>query len=337
MIRRFIDWLGPQRALALFLVIGVTGALSLMLQAVGPATSWVVPVQNVLLLIALGGLVGIPVSRFGPIERRTLLIAIGPLVAAVPLGMLLPDFFLWFLGAGMGWAIVSWVMFRRNIRREYQQAIRHLRRSEYDEAIQIMNDLIKAEPTQSAHHRFRADLYRLKGDPKRALKDYQRIVDLEPDSGVGYNGLAEVYLQQGEYDHALEYARRAYAAEPGQWVMPYNLGMIEDRLGMATEAVAHLQEALTASHPDVRHQVLIHLWLARAYARLDQRPEAEAECEALRGLKSGLREWETIFGSEQSATLREVLAEDVTLARRIADGAGPEVFADASVPTEAGS
>jgi predicted Zn-dependent protease len=251
--------------------------------------------------------------------------------------MLLPDFFLWFLGAGMGWAIVSWVMFRRNVRREYQQAIRHLRRSEYDEAIQIMNDLIRAEPVQSAHHRFRADLYRLKGDSKRALKDYRRIVELEPDSGVGYNGLAEVYLQQGDYDQALEYAKQAYAVEPGQWVMPYNLGMIEDRLGLAAEAAAHLEEALDATRPDARHQVLIHLWLARAYMRLGQPSRAEVECAELRHLKGGLREWETIFASEQSTALREVLEEDLTLARRIADGAGPDVFVESTVPSEAKS
>ena len=337
MIRRFIDWLGPQRAQALFLVIGVTGALSLILQAVGTETPWVIPVQNVLLVIALVGLVGIPVSRFGPLERRTLIIAIGPLIAAVPLGMLMPEFFLWFLGAGIGWAIVSWVMFRRNIRREYQQAIKHLRRSEYDEAIQIMNGLIHAEPVQSAHHRFRADLYRLKGDIPRAIKDYKRIVALEPDSGVGYNGLAEVYLQQGDYDQALTYAHQAYAAEPDQWVMPYNLGMIEDRLSLSAEAAQHLEEALRAGRPDTRHQVLIRLWLARAYARLDRLPEAEAACEELRHLKGGLREWEAIFASEQSAALRAVLADDLALARQIAGGAGPEVFADVGTPTEAQS
>ena len=114
---------------------------------------------------------------------------------------------------------------------EYQQAVKHLRKSEYAEAVKSMDSLIKQEPRDPNHYRFRAELLRLWGKLDRAKKDYQRMTELDPKSAVGYNGLAEVYLQAGDYDDALEAGQRAAELAPDEWVALYNLGMIEDRLG----------------------------------------------------------------------------------------------------------
>lgn len=336
MLRRFVNWLGPARAWALFLLLAVTGALSLVLQAAVPETPWVVPVQNGLILAWLLGTVVVVASRLDPLDRRMLLVAVGPLVVSLVLGMLFPALWPWFVGAGVGWLVVSRVLARRGVRREYQQAIRHLRRNEYDQAITVMNRLIKTEPQHSAHYRFRAELYRLQGKPRRAIEDYRRVVELEPDSGVGYNGLAEVYLQIGDYEQARIFARQAYEREPGHWVMPYNLGMIEDRLEQSEAALEHLQEALQAGVADSRHRLLIYLWLARAYARLGRDQEAEEALLALRRQRRGLREWQSIFESEQASTLRHVLAADVELARRVFEGEGPQILVARGTSVEAG-
>lgn len=336
MFRRFTAWLGPTRAWILFGLFAATGFFSLVLQAVGTETAWVIPVQNALILVWLGGSAFVVVGRLDPLDRRPLMISVGPGLVALGLGVLFPDLMSWFVGAGVGWLIVSQVLLRRNVRREYQQAIRHLRRSEYDQAVAVMNTLVKAEPADTGHLRFRAELYRLQGKPQRALQDYRRIVDLEPDSAVGYNGLAEVHLQEAAYDQALTFALQAFEKEPDQWVMPYNLGMIEDRLAMAAEAEQHLQEALRVGITDSRHRLLVHLWLARAYARLAQDDDLDKSLTTLRKEKQGLREWQTIFESEQSVTLRQVLEADVSLAGQILGGAGPEVFQAERPSTEAG-
>ena len=333
-MKRFIEWLGRERAITLFMLIAITGTASLMLQAVEPGTAWVVPVQNGLVVVALVAAVGIPLSRIDPIDRQPLLVAVVPLLLGVVLGLFLPQFMFWFLGAGVGWLVVSLFILRRNVRREYQQAIRHLRKDEYDEAIQIITKLVKAEPEDTRHLRFRADLYRLKGQPQLAVKDYKRIVKLEPQSSVGYNGLAEIYLQIGDLDASLEAAQQAYEREPEQWAMPYNLGMIEDRVGMAQEARQHLQEALDARPAESRHRLLIRLWLARAEVRLENSEAATAHLEALLREKRGLQEWDTIFGSDQSRALRAVLADDVVLARRLFEGAHVDILSE---PTAEGS
>ena len=118
----------------------------------------------------------------------------------------------------------------------------------------------------------------------------------------------------------------AFEREPDHWVAPYNLGMIEDRLGLNESAIEHLQSSLTLSRIPSRHRLLIYLWLARAYARLGQEADAQAQVTLLRREKAGLREWTTIFESEQADALRAVLADDVSLAQRFIDGAGLNAF-----------
>src|SRR5258708_36877957 len=102
-----------------------------------------------------------------------------------------------------------------------------------------MWDLTKKGPETADHRRFRAELFRLSGKLKRARSDYEKVIELTPDSGVGYNGLAEVYLQDSEFETALGYASQALDHEPDHWVAPYNLGMIEDRLNMAGMGRSH--------------------------------------------------------------------------------------------------
>ncbi len=319
-IRRIINWLGPTRAQIIFILLALTGLGSLMLNAVGTKVEWVPLVQSLLLIVFLVGAAATVLSRFSERDRRQAALVILPMVAAVSLGLLFPSLLAFFAPVGVGWLLIAMVALRGRIRREYQAAIKHMRKGEYNDAIRVMSDLIKGEPENADHRRFRAELYRLSGKVRRAREDYEKVVELMPESGVGYNGLAEVYLQDGEYEAALPYAKQALEREPDQWVAPYNLGMIEDRLDEWPRSIEHLEQALRVGVPDSRHRLLIHLWLARSYYRLGKTDEAEAELQKMKRERVGLNEWNTIFESEEAAVLRNVLLDDIQLAQRLADG-----------------
>ena len=331
-IQKTITWLGPGRAQAFFLLLAITGLISLILNAITPTQYWVRPVQSFMVIAFLIGAAFIVLSRFPAQDRRQLRIAVTPAILAVSLGVLFPTYMPLFAPAGIGWLFIALILIRGRVRQEYQQAIKHMRNNEYDEAIKVMSDLIKKEPENADHRRFRAELFRLSGKLKRARSDYEKVIELTPDSGVGYNGLAEVYLQDSEFETALGYARQALDHEPDHWVAPYNLGMIEDRLNMADGALTHLQQALKIGIPDSRHRLLTHLWLARAYYREGKTPEVAAEVQQMKRENAGLQEWQTIFESEAAAVLRNVLEEDVRLAGQLVnDEAGPDVLAGAKV------
>lgn len=329
-MRQLTEWLGQGRTRALLLLFGTTGLLSLVLQLTGSTAAWVIPMQNLLLLLAVGGTVVIFFTRLDPLERRLLLISVGPLLAGVGAGVFVPALLPWFGGAGLGWLLVSQFLLRRNVRREYQQAIRHLRKDEYPAAIAILDKLVEAEPENTGHLSFRANLLRLQGAFDRAIQDYQQIIALEPTTGLGYNGLAEVYLQRKQPEQALDYAQQAYEQEPDEWVIAYNRGMIEQRLIMWDEALTHLQEALALGVPDSRHRLLIHLWLAQANAALGRLAVAGEHLTGLRQEQRGLKEWESIFASKQAQTLQLMLADDIALAQQISAGAGIEILAPAA-------
>lgn len=321
MIKQIQLFLGPARIRAWILLLGLTGLVSLALNSVVDRYAWVPAVQSLMLLVFIIGTVIIVGGRLSPEARLRWLALLAPAVIALALGLfVLPDLLLPFLGAALGWGVAILFMFRSKTRMEYQKAIRHLRKEEYEQAVKVMDDVIRDEPENPAHYRLRAEVLRLWGKLGRARRDYEKMIAIDPQSAVAYNGLAEVHLQSGDYALAHTAGLKAFELSPGEWVAAYNLGMIEDRLGLAREAVEHLQRALTLRVPDTRHKVLIHFYLARAYSRLGDLEAAEQQMQAIRRQKSGLEEWEAILSSEMAAVLRSVLAADVQAAQDLIDG-----------------
>jgi len=188
-VQRVVQWLGPARAQGLFVLLALTGLLSLVLNAVSGTSKtpvpWVIPAQTTLLLIFALGAFGIVLSRLHPNERRRALVIVTPALLAVVLTLLFPTLWLLFVPAGFGWIFVAYLASQSRVRREYQAAIKHLRKNEYDQAIEVMSELIKAEPDVADHRRFRAELFRLAGKGYRARADYEKVIPLTPESGVG--------------------------------------------------------------------------------------------------------------------------------------------------------
>lgn len=319
MIRRVLDFLGPQRAQLLFFLLAFTGLASLILNAV--SDDWARQVQTALALGFIVVAVAVILSALEREDRVRWLATLIPAAGLILLGALFVPQFAWaFFGAALGWVVAGLFIFRSRARMEYRQAVRHLRAGEYAEAVKMMDTVIKDDPNDLQHYRFRAEILRLWGKLDRARRDYQQMITLDPDSAVGYNGLAEVNLQAGHLQDALEAGNRAYALAPNEWVAAYNLGMIEDRLGHSEAVIEHLDRAQALKVPERRHRLLIFLYVARAYARLGEADKAQAAVEAMRGEAAALREWQTLLASEQATTLRAVLGADVQAAQDLLEG-----------------
>jgi Tfp pilus assembly protein PilF len=312
----FSLFLGPARLRALFLLIAATGLGSLILNAF--SGDWVTPVQTLLLAVALVGIIIIVVGKMEPEGRGRWLALLLPAFGAVLLGLtVLPQYILALTGAGLGWIVAGLFFFRSRGPMEYQEAVKHLRKSEFAEAVKVMDILIKQQPRDPNHYRFRAELLRVWGRLDRAKRDYQKMVELEPKSAVAYNGLAEVLLQARDYNAAREAGLKAAELAPGEWVALYNLGMIEDRMALSQDVIHHLHAALVLKVPDARHRLLIYLYLARANARLGDAAAAQVAANEVCRHKNGLEEWQKILQSEQAETLRDALGEDVAAAAEL--------------------
>jgi tetratricopeptide (TPR) repeat protein len=317
MIQRLLIFLGIGRARALFALFAATGLISLMLNSAA-ADETTRLAQTLLSLTALIGAVVIVGSAFEREARARYAAIVAPALGALMLGLtVLPQYGLALLGGAVGWVVAGLFLFRVRAPSAYQKAVRALRRNRLDEAVEWMDELIKAEPNEPAHYRFRAELLRVWGKLDRARRDYRRMIELDPESAVAFNGLAEVELQARRYAEAHAAAEKAAALAPDEWVAFYNLGMIEDRLGRSEDAIRHLTQASAMKIPDARHRLLIQVYLAKAYARIGAMDDARRSIEALKKQANGLREWQTILGSDQAQTLREAIGEDVALAERL--------------------
>ncbi len=319
MINRFLLFIGPARARALFFLLAITGAISLTLNAV--QGDWVRPVQTLLFFAFVIGSIVIIAGRMTREDRGRFLAIMLPALGALILAVtVLPQFSLPLVGGAAGWIVAGFIIFRTRIPMDYQKAIKHLRKNEYSEAIDVIDDVIKNDPDTPNHYRFRAELLRISGKLDRARRDYYRMIELVPESAEAYNGLAEVQLQMNNLNGALEAAAKAQSLAPEDWVALYNLGMIEDRVGSAQDTVGHLTKALELKVPDARHRVLIHVYLARAYARLGDMAHAAEQINEIKRQRVGLEEWQKILESEQAATLKAVIGADVETAQAIING-----------------
>lgn len=247
-------------------------------------------------------------------------VTLGPALALLALATYAPRWAMFFAGGALAWLLATALVWRGRSQISVRAAVRHLRRNEIAQAIAVMDALVRAEPDQAEHYRFRAELYRLSGHLDNAEGDYQRVVHILPDRVDGYLGLAEVAIQRGEYERALAHARQAAKGAPRDWRVAYTLTLIADRLSDAKAALEYAQAALGAGLNDRRFVLLLHLWRARSYARLGDLAAAQSAIQDLRSQRQGLREWQTVLASPQGACLRAIAGDDVRQAQALIEG-----------------
>lgn len=321
MLQRLHLFLGPTQTRRLFLLLAFTGLANLILNAFVDELPWARDGQTALVLVFLIGTTGLIVARLSPQERARWIAILAPAIGALIIGVVVaPDQLLVALGLALGWIVAGMFLFRSRGPMEYREAVKHLHKGRYDEAIQILDRLIKQEPEKADHYHFRAEVFRVWGKLDRSRRDYQHLTQLVPESAVAFNGLAEVELQAARYDPARDAAIRALERAPDDWVAHYNLGMIEDRLGASEAAIDHLDRALELRISDARHLLLAWLFLVRAYARLGDFEAARSGVARLRKLRGGLNEWQVLLQNDQAETLRAMLEEDVQTAQALVDG-----------------
>jgi hypothetical protein len=142
MIEQFRIFLGPARLRALIILLALTGLFSLILNAV--QAEWITTVQTLLVAVFLVGAVVIIGGRLSWETRLRWLAIAAPAVGALILGLtVLPHLLLPLVGAAVGWVVAGALLFRPRVPREFQLAIRHMRKGSYDDAVKAITELIK--------------------------------------------------------------------------------------------------------------------------------------------------------------------------------------------------
>lgn len=322
MLKPIETLLGKVRLRVLLALFVTTGLLSTVLLFVD--AEWSATAQTLSFVVFALGATGIVFSALDGEQRMRWLALLAPAIGLVIIGALFfPQYMAFVIGGAVGWILAGALIFGKSKAPiEYRTAVKALRRGDYDAAIKTMDGLIKIEPHEANHYRFRAELLRLAGRLPRARQDYDKMIKVAKDDttrAVGYNGLSEVDLQARVYTNALENAQKAYALS-ANWVTAYNMGMIQDRLGDSEEVIKSLQQALADHVPDARHRLMIQLYLVRAFCRLGRMDDAQKALKTLKAHKNSLKDWEKVLSDDKATVLRDVLSEDVTLLKQLISG-----------------
>ncbi len=128
-----------------------------------------------------------------------------------------------------------WQVWSRSGRPEvdalYRIGMDEVERGQLERAVDTFTQVIKLEPGFAEAWNKRATLYFLAGDYRRSLADCDEVIKRNPRHFGALAGYAQIHLRLENYERALDYARRARAANP-------NLNGIDDLIESLEQVVS---------------------------------------------------------------------------------------------------
>ena len=113
---------------------------------------------------------------------------------------------------------IIWRIWNQNeekeINRLMQVGMQAMQEENYDQALEIFNQVIKQAPTFAEGWNKRAIVYYLKGDYEASIEDITRTLSLEPRHFGALSGLGIIYFDQGKYHKSLGAFQEALKANP---------------------------------------------------------------------------------------------------------------------------
>jgi tetratricopeptide (TPR) repeat protein len=96
---------------------------------------------------------------------------------------------------------------------------------------------------QAEDHYYRGVDHFGEGRMDEAIAEYLQALELDPALVDALHGLTRAYLQKGDYQQAIHYARRIEAADPDDILAHTNLSVCYQKLGMIKEAEEEANKA----------------------------------------------------------------------------------------------
>jgi tetratricopeptide (TPR) repeat protein len=149
-----------------------------------------------------------------------------------------------------------------------------------DQARAAFDTLLNRYPTDPNVH-YSYGVFQLPQDADVALKEFQRVLELDPNYQPAMVQMAFEYLKRDQYNDALPLAERSVQLAPKMYPARNVLGRVLLELGQTDRAVKELEEGvrLAPSSPEM------HFALARAYTRAGRKQDADRERQTFKALQ----------------------------------------------------
>jgi len=89
----------------------------------------------------------------------------------------------------------------------------YIANGQVDKAFDEIEKLIKDNPKEPKYYGLLADLYQSQGDSVNALKNYNKILEMDPESGFVHFSLANFYLENNQIEKSFEETKKGFSSK----------------------------------------------------------------------------------------------------------------------------
>ena len=113
-----------------------------------------------------------------------------------------------------------------------------------EKRFRILKQLAQKYPKEKRAHARLARYYTWSGLLNKAIEEWQKALELDPNYSAALNNLAYRYAEMGDYTKAIEYLKRYIVAAPGDANPFDSMGDLYFRMGQLDDALKQYREAL---------------------------------------------------------------------------------------------
>lgn len=122
-----------------------------------------------------------------------------------------------------------------------------------EKAFAEIEKLIQHDPTEPRYYGLMADLYQSVGDNENALKYYNKILEIDPESGFVHFSLANYYLENNDAEKSFAETKKGFESKNVELQTKMQLYMMlvsnRDEAKLTDEREAELIQVLLENHP----------------------------------------------------------------------------------------
>lgn len=218
-------------------------------------------------------------TKLAKTEKRTKRVTLfGSIALAAMLGI---------SGVAGGFAINSMNELKNNLRDvwKFSEGEFYRQQGRYDEALQILNAVIKANPRNNFALVSRGFVYHNQGKYTKAEADFISALKVDDKDPVAYNRLGSALDSQKKLDEAIVAFQKAIALNPRYAAAYNNLGNALSQKEMLDEAIVAFQKAIDVNP----NYALAYMNLSNILRKQNKQEEAETAYKKAVNLDSNMR------------------------------------------------